>query len=61
MRLAQPKDGHQGVVDTPLLLRAYPSDEFTEQSGFTAPLVAVGVSVVAAAASEIKDGDGRAD
>ena len=32
MQLAQPKDGHQGVIDTPLLLRAYPAYEFTQPS-----------------------------
>ena len=32
MRLAKPKDGHQGVIDTPLLLRAYPAHEFTKPS-----------------------------
>ena len=30
MRLAEPKDGHQGLIDTPLLLRAYPAHEFTK-------------------------------
>ena len=30
MRLAEPKDGHQGLIDTPLLLRAYLAHEFTK-------------------------------
>lgn len=28
-RLAEPKDGHQGFIDTPLLLRTYPAHDFT--------------------------------
>jgi len=32
MRLAEPKDGHQGVIDAPLLLRAHPAHEFTQPS-----------------------------
>jgi hypothetical protein len=32
MWLAEPKDGHQGLIDTPLLLRAYPAHEFTKPS-----------------------------
>ena len=32
MRLAEPKDGHQGFIDAPLLLRAYPAHEFTQPS-----------------------------
>ena len=31
-RLAEPKDGHQGFINTPLLLRAYPAHEFTQPS-----------------------------
>ena len=31
-RLAEPKDSHQGVIDTPLLLWAHPAYEFTEPS-----------------------------
>src|SRR5215813_3786236 len=30
MRLAEPEDGHQGLIDTPLLLRAHPAHEFTQ-------------------------------
>jgi hypothetical protein len=33
MRLAEPKDGHQGLIDTPQLLRVHPAHEFTEPSG----------------------------
>src|SRR5215831_6495978 len=33
MWLAEPKDGHQGLIDTPLLLRAHPAHEFTKPSG----------------------------
>ena len=33
MWLAESQDGHQGFVDAPLLLRAYPADEFTESPG----------------------------
>jgi hypothetical protein len=32
MRLAEPKDGHQGLIDTPLLLRAHPAHEFAKPS-----------------------------
>ena len=32
MRLAKPKDSHQGVIDTPLLLRAHPAHELTKPS-----------------------------
>ena len=32
MRLAEPEDGHQGLIDTPLLLRAHPAHEFTQPS-----------------------------
>ena len=31
--LAKAKDGHQGLVDAPLLLRAYPGHQFTESAG----------------------------
>ena len=31
-RLAEPKDGHQGLIDAPLLLRTYPAHEFTQPS-----------------------------
>jgi len=30
MRLVEPKNGHQGLIDTPLLLRAHPAHEFTK-------------------------------
>jgi hypothetical protein len=30
MQLAEPKDGHQGLIDTPLLLRVHPAHEFTK-------------------------------
>ena len=30
MRLTQSEDGHQGLIDTPLLLRAHPAHEFTK-------------------------------
>jgi hypothetical protein len=32
MRLAEPEDGHQGLIDAPLLLRAHPPHEFTKPS-----------------------------
>ena len=32
MLLAEPKDGHQGLVDAPLLLRTHPAHEFTKPS-----------------------------
>jgi len=32
MRLAEPKDSHQGLVDDPLLLRAHLADEFAKPS-----------------------------
>ena len=32
MLLAEPKDGHQGLVDAPLLLRTHPAHEFTKLS-----------------------------
>src|SRR5215475_10253118 len=33
MRLSQPKDGHEGVVDAPLLLRAHIAHKLTKPSG----------------------------
>jgi hypothetical protein len=30
MRLTQSEDGHQGLIDTPLLLRAHPAHKFTK-------------------------------
>jgi hypothetical protein len=30
--LAEPKDCHEGLIDTPLLLWAHPAHEFTEAS-----------------------------
>ena len=33
MQLAEPKDGHQGLIDTPLLLRVHPAHEFTKPPG----------------------------
>ena len=30
MRLAEPQDGHQGLVNAPLLFRVYPAYQFTE-------------------------------
>jgi hypothetical protein len=35
--LAEPKDGHEGLVDTPLLFWAHPADDFTEPSGVDGP------------------------
>jgi hypothetical protein len=35
--LAKPKDGHEGLVNTPLLFRAYSAYEFTEPSGVDGP------------------------
>jgi hypothetical protein len=32
MWLAEPKDGHQGLIDAPLLLRAHSAHEFTKPS-----------------------------
>src|SRR5215471_6179249 len=33
MQLAEPKDGHQGLIDAPLLLRVHPAYEFTKPPG----------------------------
>jgi hypothetical protein len=30
IRLAQPKDGHEGLVNAPLLFRVHPADQITE-------------------------------
>ena len=35
--LAEPKDGHEGFVNTPLLFWAYPAYELTEPSGVDGP------------------------
>jgi hypothetical protein len=31
--LAESEDGHQGLIDTPLLLRVHPAHEFTKPPG----------------------------
>ena len=33
MQLAEPKNGHQGLIDAPLLLRVHPAYQFTKPTG----------------------------
>src|SRR5215470_9423393 len=33
MQLAEPKDGHQGLIDGPLLFRVHPAHELTKPPG----------------------------
>jgi hypothetical protein len=37
MRLAQSKDGHEGLVDAPLLFWSHPARKLAESSGIDGP------------------------